>query len=333
MLSAAAAVATAGNATSAVPSSGHRCRAYTPPRRLGSSSGSSGKSSSASCSRRAPPRTVASRGMDRKVPQPRERHDFRSSSAHSSSDEETRISGFYGLMSLSNCSSSQQSSMSSVTNATSLQEAVKQTKDVAHIAIMACNAELERENAAFASTMNTFHNNIQVAPVTRTTVAIAPPAPPSAAPKSYSYNMNDKRAASSSLNSSFHTLPTLRSRANSYNSISTTGTSSKNMVEISPGVSLPLRGAEETELAIAAGFYVQCECLACSSTNNNNSANLHCILDCSYFLCPDCRSVAPNPLQADGDGDGSAANEGQGGLGLGFRLSQQNNSNCQQSYC
>lgn len=334
MLSAPTALPTAGNPVAAsVPTSVHRHSSYTPPRSLGSSSGSSGRCSRAS-SRRGPPRTTARRGVDRKVPLPRERHDFRrSSSVHSLSDEETRISGFYGLMSLSNGSSSQQSSLSSVTYGTSLQEAVKQTKDVAQVAIMACSAEVEHENAAFASAMTKSYNDIQVTPATRTaTVAIAPPAPPpTAAPMSYSYKTNDKRTASSSSNS-FQTLQNLRSRANSSNSISTTGTSSKNMVEIAPGVSLPLRGAEETKQAIAAGFYVQCECPACPPTNNsNNENNLHCILDCSYFLCPDCRSVAPNPLKADNDGDGSAS-EGQGGLGMGFRLSQQNNNYNQQSH-
>jgi len=93
----------------------------------------------------------------------------------------------------------------------------------------------------------------------------------------------------------------------------TPNSTTTNMVEISPGVLLPLRGAEETRKAIQAGFYVQCECLACSAPK------LHCVLDCDCFLCPDCRSVTPNPLKC-GDGGGDEYNNG--GLGLGFRLNE-----------
>lgn len=78
------------------------------------------------------------------------------------------------------------------------------------------------------------------------------------------------------------------------------------MVEIAPGVNVPLRGAAETERAIANSFYVQCECFACQKSP------LYCILDAEYFLCPNCRSISPSPLQSS---------SGNGGLGMGFELS------------
>ena len=97
-------------------------------------------------------------------------------------------------------------------------------------------------------------------------------------------------------------------------------TATTTMIEIAPGVSLPLRGAEETQQAIAAGFYVECECQACvPSSAGEHPPPLHCILDCDYFLCPDCRSVAPNPLKAEDGGDTTSS----GGLGMGFRLQLQ----------
>jgi len=80
----------------------------------------------------------------------------------------------------------------------------------------------------------------------------------------------------------------------------------KKMIEIAPGVMMALRGAEETEKAIDNGFYVQSMCSNCQS-------DVFCILDCSCFICPDCKSMSPNPLSIEDT-------EHTGGLGLGFRM-------------
>jgi hypothetical protein len=61
------------------------------------------------------------------------------------------------------------------------------------------------------------------------------------------------------------------------------------MIEIAPGIEVALRGAEETQVAIDIGFYVTTQCWTCQ-------ANVSCILDCNYFVCPDCHSVSPNPV-------------------------------------
>jgi hypothetical protein len=91
----------------------------------------------------------------------------------------------------------------------------------------------------------------------------------------------------------------------------------KVLVEIAPGVKLHLRGAAETRAAMANGFYVQCECFLCSTDRNV----LYCILDCDYFLCPDCRSVYPNPIRTNSMLGTPSSTELPGGLGLGFRRS------------
>ena len=57
-------------------------------------------------------------------------------------------------------------------------------------------------------------------------------------------------------------------------------------LEISPGVWMSLRGADETWNAIMNGAYCPTKCLMCS-------LNLLCILDAEYVLCPECRVVGP----------------------------------------
>ena len=78
------------------------------------------------------------------------------------------------------------------------------------------------------------------------------------------------------------------------------------LVEISPGVSEPLRPASETVTAVKHDFYVLVTCFGCSQDN-------FCIADAKYVICPDCRVVSPIE---------QGALEGrqlqQHGLGLGF---------------
>ena len=78
------------------------------------------------------------------------------------------------------------------------------------------------------------------------------------------------------------------------------------LVEISPGVSEPLRPASETVTAVKHDFYVLVTCFGCSQDN-------FCIADAKYVICPDCRVVSPVE---------KGALEGrqlqQHGLGLGF---------------
>jgi hypothetical protein len=74
-------------------------------------------------------------------------------------------------------------------------------------------------------------------------------------------------------------------------------------IEISPGVQVCLRGADETWKAIENDYYMPAECICCEST-------IFCIQDADYVLCPDCRVVS----RMEG-----ISSRGMGGVGLGFK--------------
>jgi hypothetical protein len=74
-------------------------------------------------------------------------------------------------------------------------------------------------------------------------------------------------------------------------------------IEISPGVHLRLRGADETWKAIANDYYMPAECICCESA-------IFCIQDADYVLCPDCRVVSLME---------GPSSRGMGGVGLGFK--------------
>jgi hypothetical protein len=74
-------------------------------------------------------------------------------------------------------------------------------------------------------------------------------------------------------------------------------------IEISPGVHVLLRGADETWKAIENDYYMPAECVCCEST-------IFCIQNADYVLCPDCRVVS----RMEG-----ISSHGIGGVGLGFK--------------
>jgi hypothetical protein len=78
---------------------------------------------------------------------------------------------------------------------------------------------------------------------------------------------------------------------------------SQSSIEISPGVQVHLRGADETWEAIEHDYYMPTECICCEST-------IFCIRDADYVLCPDCRVVSR--LE-------DSSSRGIGGVGLGFK--------------
>lgn len=85
------------------------------------------------------------------------------------------------------------------------------------------------------------------------------------------------------------------------------------MIEIVPGTWLRLRGADETWACIERDFYLPVMCFGCS-------AELCCIQDADYVLCPTCRVVSPMNGIPENDGNAERGNEniGNGGVGLGF---------------
>lgn len=74
-------------------------------------------------------------------------------------------------------------------------------------------------------------------------------------------------------------------------------------IEIAPGVTARLRGANETMACIENDFYFPTQCLACTM-------DICVIMDANYVLCPICKSVSPREGCEDGGTDG--------GVGLGF---------------
>jgi hypothetical protein len=79
--------------------------------------------------------------------------------------------------------------------------------------------------------------------------------------------------------------------------------SSQPTIEISPGVHVRLRGADETWKAIENDYYMPTECICCESM-------IFCIQNADYVLCPDCRVVS----RMEG-----ISSHGMGGVGLGFK--------------
>ena len=57
-------------------------------------------------------------------------------------------------------------------------------------------------------------------------------------------------------------------------------------IAVAPGLTLPLRGSDETWKAITDGRTMMTKCCTCNS-------DLHCIEDAKFVLCPDCWIVSP----------------------------------------
>lgn len=81
-------------------------------------------------------------------------------------------------------------------------------------------------------------------------------------------------------------------------------------VEIAPGVKEPLRRTEETMAAVSRDFYMPASCFACS-------ADLFCIADVKYIICPACQTISPAEAAATSADDGGVMIPRQG-VGLGF---------------
>lgn len=79
-------------------------------------------------------------------------------------------------------------------------------------------------------------------------------------------------------------------------------------IEVSPGVSMPFRGSEETWEAIALNRIVRTSCLGCS-------IQLYCVEDAELVVCPDCQTMSPAHATED-------PNAKRTGLGLGFKEEQ-----------
>ncbi|CAB9496430.1 expressed unknown protein [Seminavis robusta] len=97
-------------------------------------------------------------------------------------------------------------------------------------------------------------------------------------------------------------------------------TKKSELVQIYPGMYVPLRSAQETKVAIANDFYRSIPCWSCSTS-------MFCILDAAYVICPTCRVISP--LEDGSDGRVMVRR----GLGMGFtgktlcEMKRDNNNN------
>ena len=70
-----------------------------------------------------------------------------------------------------------------------------------------------------------------------------------------------------------------------YDYMDSTPQTGKSMMEVAPGVTVPLRGSTETWEAIKDGRVTVTACCACQ-------LELHCIEDAEFVICPDCWVVS-----------------------------------------
>lgn len=83
--------------------------------------------------------------------------------------------------------------------------------------------------------------------------------------------------------------------------------SPRKYIEVSPGVSVILRGAQETYKSVFLETYLPAVCFSCT-------IELGCVPDAEFVLCPICRVVSPLHVK---EGDTTKQ-----GVGLGFTMQQ-----------
>lgn len=90
------------------------------------------------------------------------------------------------------------------------------------------------------------------------------------------------------------------------------------LIEISPGVTARLRGAEETMACIENDFYFPTNCMFCTT-------DICVIMDANYVLCPICKIVSPR--------EGCDEKNIDGGVGLGFTFEDLQKWQCEIVVC
>jgi hypothetical protein len=79
----------------------------------------------------------------------------------------------------------------------------------------------------------------------------------------------------------------------------------RSLIEVFPGVEIPLRGSVETQAAITRDYIISANCMDCT-------LQLQCIRNAEYILCPLCHCMSPLELSC------SNIEQGAFGVGLGF---------------
>jgi hypothetical protein len=86
------------------------------------------------------------------------------------------------------------------------------------------------------------------------------------------------------------------------------------MIEVTPGVKLPLRGSAETWRAIEEGSVTVAMCSCCK-------IDLNCVVDAQIVICPDCFVLSPVDQTEQGAADSSTSMHRRG-VGVGIKAEE-----------
>jgi hypothetical protein len=87
------------------------------------------------------------------------------------------------------------------------------------------------------------------------------------------------------------------------------------MIEVTPGVKLPLRGSAETWRAIEEGSVTVTMCCGCK-------IDLNCVLDAQLVICPDCFILSPVDQTEQGAAESSTSMMHRRGVGVGIKAEE-----------
>lgn len=108
------------------------------------------------------------------------------------------------------------------------------------------------------------------------------------APSSGSVNMN-VRSHSRRNNNTFHQYERFGDYHDQYHNSNDYGRWERKMVEIMPGVKVPMHGSAETEHALAQKRIQRVSCSQCNK-------RVLCVMEATLVICPECRGISPTNL-------------------------------------
>ena len=100
-----------------------------------------------------------------------------------------------------------------------------------------------------------------------------------------SSTMSGSSSSATTKSTTTTTTSTTSTSSSSSSIVTTTSSSSAPMIEIEPGVLEPLRGSQETLLALRMGNIQSVLCIGCQ-------AIVSCILEAKYVICPCCKVIS-----------------------------------------
>ena len=87
------------------------------------------------------------------------------------------------------------------------------------------------------------------------------------------------------------------------------------MIDVAPGVKMPLRGSVETWSAVEEGNVTVTLCVCCNM-------DLNCIFDAQLVICPDCLCVSPVDQTEQDSATSTASLMHRHGVGVGIKAEE-----------